>query len=63
MIPLGTNTHRWVKISLLVIENRESEITDLAKQLALQKSEVEKAKRQIEEMRREQDDLQWGLIF
>ena len=46
-----------------MIENRESEITDLAKQLALQKSEVEKAKRQIEEMRREQDDLQLGLIF
>ena len=63
MIPLGTNTRRCVKISLLVIENRESEITDLAKQLALQKSEVEKAKRQIEEMRREQDDLQLGLIF
>lgn len=41
-----------------VIENREAEITDLTKQLALQTSEVEKGKRQIEDMRREQDDVQ-----
>ena len=44
-----------------MIENREAEITDLTKQLALQKSEVEKGKRQIEDMRREQDDVQLGL--
>ena len=46
-----------------VIENREAEITDLTKQLALQKSEVEKSKRQIEEMRRDQDNLQLGLTI
>ena len=44
-----------------MIENREAEITDLTKQLALQTSEVEKGKRQIEDMRREQDDVQLGL--